>query len=98
MRIPLPRMMRNWREKEFEKHLTPATVRSGLKLWAFMARRPALYRFATRLAARVLGNLGHGRGRMSSLPLAGGWTRYRDMPAPQGKTFHQLWKERRRGQ
>ena len=29
------------------------------------------------------------------LPLAEGWTQNRDFPAPQGKTFHQLWKERR---
>src|SRR3546814_11409525 len=53
MRIPLPKMMRHWREREFERHLTPATVRSGLALWAFFARRPKLYRFATGLQARL---------------------------------------------
>ena len=47
------------------------------------------------LAARVLTNQGHGKGRLSSVPFASGWTQYRDLPAPQGKTFHQLWKERR---
>ena len=30
MRIPLPKMMRHWREREFERHLTPAAVRYGL--------------------------------------------------------------------
>jgi L-lactate dehydrogenase complex protein LldF len=30
------------------------------------------------------------------VPFASGWTQKRDLPAPQGKTFHQLWKERRR--
>jgi L-lactate dehydrogenase complex protein LldF len=25
------------------------------------------------------------------LPLAGGWTAYRDLPLPQGGTFQQLW-------
>lgn len=95
MRIPLPRMMRNWREKEFERHLTPTAVRSGLKLWAFLAKRPRLYQFATRLAARVLRNMGFERGRLASLPLANGWTQYRDMPAPQGRTFQSLWKERK---
>jgi len=29
--------------------------------------------------------------------LAHGWTQYRDMPAPQGKTFQAMWKERARG-
>lgn len=95
MRIPLPRLLRHWREKEFEKHLQPAAVRSGLGVWGFFARRPKLYHAATALAARVLRNRGHGTGRMSSLPFAGGWTRYRDFPAAQGKTFQQMWKERR---
>ena len=46
VRIPLPRMMRSWREREFERHLSPATVRGGLALWAFFAKRPRLYGFA----------------------------------------------------
>ncbi len=37
VRIPLPKLMRHWREREFERHLTPATVRSGLPLWGFFA-------------------------------------------------------------
>jgi len=96
MRIPLPKMLRHWREKEFEQHLTPASVRWGLGLWAFAAKRPRLYRFATRFAARMLAGLGHGKGRISSLPFASGWTASRDFPAPQGKTFQQMWKERRK--
>lgn len=96
MRIPLPRMLRSWREKEFEKHLQPQAMRAGLGLWAFLAKRPKLYQMATRLAARVLHNRGHGTGRISSLPLASGWTQCRDFPAPQGKTFQQMWKERRK--
>ena len=95
MRIPLPKMLRHWREKEFERHLQPLTARWGLGAWAFLAKRPKLYRRFTGLAARVLGNQAHGKGRLSSVPLASGWTQFRDLPAPQGKTFHQLWKERR---
>ncbi|MFN4141942.1 LutB/LldF family L-lactate oxidation iron-sulfur protein [Aestuariivirga sp.] len=96
MRIPLPKMLRHWREKEFERHLQPASMRWGISLWAWLAKRPALYRKATALAARVLTNQGHGKGRLGKVPLASGWTEFRDFPAPQGKTFHQLWKERRR--
>jgi len=87
MQIPLPQMMRHWREREFERHLTPNTVRAGLGLWAFMARRPALYRLATRAAAATLGWLGRRRGRFTRLPFAGGWTGGRDLPAPEGETF-----------
>ena len=96
MRIPIPSMLRHWREKEFERHLQPTAIRWGLGVWAWVAQRPKLYRMATALAARVLANQAHGKGRLAKLPLAEGWTQNRDFPAPQGKTFHQLWKERRR--
>jgi L-lactate dehydrogenase complex protein LldF len=94
VRIPLPRMMRSWREREFERHLSPATVRAGLAFWAFFAKRPRLYGFATSIAARLLHWAGASRGRFSHLPLASGWTRYRDFPAPQGATFQSRWKDR----
>jgi L-lactate dehydrogenase complex protein LldF len=95
VRIPLPRMMRAWREREFERHLSPATVRGGLRFWAFFAKRPALYGLATALAARVLWLFGRSAGRFRRLPLASGWTRYRDFPAPQGATFQAQWKRRK---
>ena len=95
MRIPLPQLMRNWREKEFEQHLTPAAMRSGIRFWSYAARHPRLYRWGARLAARVLGNLGRGKGRIASLPLASGWTRFRDLPAPQGRTFLDQWQDRK---
>ncbi|MFO0990579.1 MAG: LutB/LldF family L-lactate oxidation iron-sulfur protein [Hyphomicrobiales bacterium] len=98
MRIPLPHLMRNWREKEFEQHLTPAAMRSGIRFWAYAARHPRLYRWGARLAARVLGNLGRSKGRIASLPLASGWTRFRDLPAPQGRTFLDQWQDRKNKQ
>ena len=97
MRIPLPKLMRHWREKEFEQHLNPATQRYGIKAWAFAARHPRLYRLGSGLAARLLKRLAGRRGRLSALPLAGGWTRHRELAAPEGRTFQELWKERRAG-
>ena len=94
VRIPLPKMMRHWREREFERHLSPATVRYGLGVWAWFAKRPRVYKLATSLAMRTLGFLGRTRGRFKSLPLAGGWTKYRDFPAPQGPTFQAMWRAR----
>jgi L-lactate dehydrogenase complex protein LldF len=97
VRIPLPGMMRSWREREFERHLSPATVRAGLTFWAFFVKRPWLYGFATALAARALAYLGKSTGRFKWLPLASGWTRHRDLPAPQGATFQRQWKARKSG-
>ncbi|MBM3621947.1 MAG: iron-sulfur cluster-binding protein [Alphaproteobacteria bacterium] len=95
VRIPLPKLMRHWREREFERHLTPPTVRKALGLWAFLAKRPLLYRAATGIANRAMALFGRAEGRYDALPLAGGWTTHRDMPAPQaGGTFHAQWKAR----
>ena len=92
MRIPLPKMMRHWREREFEGHLSPGSARIGLGLWAFMARRPRLYQLATGIQMRMLSWMGRRRGRLSTVPLAKGWTKYRELPAPQGRTFQSRWK------
>jgi L-lactate dehydrogenase complex protein LldF len=87
VKIPLPDLMRHWREREFERHLQPVGIRTNLALWSFVAKRPSLYRLATRAATLGLYLLGRKRGRFSKLPLAGGWTAGRDLPAPEGDTF-----------
>ena len=94
MRIPLPRMMRHWREREFERGLNPAVQRYGLKAWAYFARRPKLYQLAMGFAMPILSLLGGSKGRFRALPLAGGWTKWRDLPAPEGRTFMQEWAQR----
>jgi L-lactate dehydrogenase complex protein LldF len=98
VKIPLPRMMRHWRERQFAQRKAPPVYRTGLKAWAWVAQRPALYHRMVELKARLLGWLGGKRGRFRSLPLAAGWTVVRDMPAPEGRSFHALWAERQRAQ
>ncbi len=97
VKIPLPKMLRHWREREFAKKLTPPVWRTGLSAWAWVARRPALYHALTEIASRALGWAGGRRGRFRSLPLSAGWTGVRDMPAPEGGSFHRLWAKRNRG-
>lgn len=94
MRIPLPKMMRHWREKEFERHLSPAGQRRNLKLWAWVAKRPMLYRIATRIAARGLSLMGRKKNRLAMVPMASGWTKHRDLPSPEGATFLSQWQSR----
>ena len=97
MRIPLPKMMRHWREREFERGLTPKATRYGLGFWAFFARRPRLYHLGARLAIGALKLMAGRRGAMKSLPLGGGWTAHRDFPAPEGGTFQAQWAKKRKG-
>jgi L-lactate dehydrogenase complex protein LldF len=96
VKIPLPKMMRHWREREYAKKLSPPVYRTSLSAWAWVARRPAVYHALAELASRILGWAGAGRGRFRALPLAAGWSRVRDMPAPEGRSFHSLWAERQK--
>ena len=92
VRIPIPKMLRAWREEAFERRLHGNRARWALKLWAALATRPALYRLVTRIGAGALGALGGKRGRFTSLPFAEAWTEHRDLPAPQGRTFMAMYR------
>jgi len=94
VKIPLPKIMRYWRAREHAAGLAPKAMTAGLGLWAFAARRPALYRFGTSALARLLKLAGGDRGYVRSLPLPRGWFAVRDFPGPQGKTFQELWSKR----
>jgi L-lactate dehydrogenase complex protein LldF len=54
-----------------------------------------LYRLATGIGARVLKLLAGSRGRFTTLPFATAWTKYRDLPAPQGTTFMAQYRSRK---
>jgi L-lactate dehydrogenase complex protein LldF len=98
VKIPLPDLLRKLREKQVDRGLRPWSERAGLRLWAWAALHPRIYAFGTRWAARYLRFLGGGRERIRRLPLAGrGWTETRDFPAPQGRTFRELYRARRSG-
>lgn len=97
MHIPLPEMMRKWRDREFKQKAVPALQRGALRLWAWVARHHRLYQFGTGLVIPFLAFLGRRPGSFRSLPFAGGWTKHRDLPAPQGHTFQQLWRKGHRG-
>jgi len=97
VKIPLTKLMRHHRETEFEEGRQRLRQRLALKAWALLARRPGLYHLSARFLTVLLSVLGRRRGSFRWLPFAGGWTRHRDFPAPQGRTFEQLWAERQRG-
>ena len=94
MKIPLPDLLRKLREKQFERHLRPVTEVWVLRLWAFAAKRPWIYRPVAKVGGWVLRRLGGSRGRMHSLPGAKGWFAYRDLPVPKQTTFKQWYAGR----
>lgn len=91
MRIPLPKMLRHWREREFERHLQPRRAGWALALWAWLAQRPTLYRLAVGAATGLLAALGRDRGALKSVPFGHGWTSVRDLPKPEGRSFMSQW-------
>jgi L-lactate dehydrogenase complex protein LldF len=96
VRIPLPDLQRKLREKAFERRLGTPGERFALKAWSWLARRPALYGLAARVGVRVLRIMGGRRRMIHRLPFGHGWTDGRDMPAPRGRTFRELHRQRAR--
>ncbi len=97
VKIPLVSLMRTWRERAFEEGHRTLKSRLASGLWSYAAKRPALYHLLARFGVAIAGALGRSRGSFRYLPMARGWTTFRDFPAPQGRTFQQLWKETERG-
>jgi len=96
VRIPLPDLLRKHREAQVKDDLRPWAERLGLQCWTWLASHPSLYAWATRIGVRVMKWMGGYEGRIHKLPLVGGWSDGRDMPAPAGKTFRELYAQRRR--
>ena len=89
--IPIPTLLRAWRIRSWREKLEPGSLRAGIGIWAFLARRPGLYGLASRIGVRALRLFGKG-GWIARLPLAGGWTAHRDLPRPAGRTFMEQYR------
>lgn len=95
--IPLPELLRQWRNKESEQKLNPMGMRWGLKLWAWLARHQTSYRLLTIVANQVLKRWPRQtNGFIHKLPaLAGAWTQHRDLRQPEQGTFSQQYRKAR---
>ncbi|MBI2312356.1 MAG: iron-sulfur cluster-binding protein [Betaproteobacteria bacterium] len=94
VKIPLPDLQRKLREQQVDRGLRPWTERAALRLWAWVAQRPGLYALGTGIAVRMLSAMGGKERLLHSLPGASGWTGGRDLPAPAGRTFRELYRKR----
>ena len=93
MQINLPDMLRQHRTRLYLAGSRKWTEKVGLAIWHRLVARPTIYRWCSGFIARSLARLGRRKGFFRQLPLAGSWTASRFMPAPQGKTFLQQWKD-----
>ncbi len=96
VKIPLPDLMRKLREKQFDNDLRPWSERMAIRAWSYAVQRPRLYAILSRIGAKVASWMGGSDRLIHWLPGLDGWTRGRDMPAPTGKTFRELYRERPR--
>ena len=92
--IPISDLLRKLREKQVERRLRPWSERIALAAWAFVAMRPAFYALLAKLAVRFLERAGGSRRSIAHLPFGSGWTATREMPAPVGRTFRELYAAR----
>ena len=97
MSIPLPNLLRQHREDEFNQGMTPLAKRWGIRTWSWLALHPRSYRLLGRVVSGVL-KLVSRQGRITRLPGLGNWTDSRDMPSPQGQTFMQQWQQKNNGE
>jgi L-lactate dehydrogenase complex protein LldF len=91
VKIPLPDLLRTLREKQTARGMRPLLERLALRAWAWVAARPTLYHMGTRVAVRYLHWLADGKASIPVLGAAPEWTLGRDFPAPEGRTFHELY-------
>jgi len=96
VKIPLPELLRRLREKQVEKRLRPWSERIAFRVWAWVASCPTLYGIGAWFGVRYLRWLAAGKAGIPVLGLAPEWTKGRDFPAPEGKTFRELHAQARR--
>jgi L-lactate dehydrogenase complex protein LldF len=94
--IPLSDLLRKLREKQVERGMRPWQERWALKLWSYVALRPALYAVLSRLVGWSLRRMAGTAGWVNRLPLASGWSHTRDMRVPTGRTFREQYRDQQR--
>ncbi|MFM7134834.1 MAG: lactate utilization protein B [Planctomycetota bacterium] len=100
VKIDIPKFLMHDRARLRERGLSPRSEERTLRLWRFLAERPALFRLAigaVRLHARMLGRADGGRAWISSAPGPGaGWTATRDLGVGGGAGFRDWFARRAR--
>ena len=95
VKIPLPDLLRNLREKQLTLGMKSRQETALLGIWAWLALHPRIYALATAFIVRFMKLLGGRERLLHKLPGASGWSDGRDFPAPQGRTFRELYRQKK---
>ncbi len=94
VKIDIPHLLLNLRNQSARRGETATVERWMVRLWRLSVSSRRAYEIAggaARLAAPLLAR----GGKIRWLPgFLGGWTRYRDFPAPAPQSFRQRWRKR----
>jgi L-lactate dehydrogenase complex protein LldF len=91
VRIDIPKMLIELRRQVDEAKIAPWPERVVFKAFAWLLRRPALYRLGGPLGRLLQRPFVRG-GRIRALPLFfGQWTQTRDLPPVAARTFQERW-------
>ncbi len=93
VKIPLPDLLRNLREKQMQRGMKTQREVFMLKAWTWLALHPNIYKLATKIGVKIMSIMGGKDRLLHSLPGASGWTNGRDFPAPTGQTFRELYQQ-----
>jgi L-lactate dehydrogenase complex protein LldF len=98
VKINIPQHLINLRRDITRQKLNGRIERAVYRLWARGLQSPLLYHALSRLQKWDLRRRARKSGGwIRTMPaIAAGWTQIRDMPAPGAKSFHQLWRKRKR--
>ena len=80
MKIDIPRLLLHLRS-EISERKGSAAERFAFKLWARVMMSPTLYKLSG-VAGRLLQRI---------VPIAGAWTKGRDLRPIESRSFHDLW-------
>ena len=84
VRIPIPKLLLEWRKRAVDEGFAPAGEKPAMRLYAALATRPRLFRFAGALLRRVPGRL------LGRLPVLSRWATNREPPVPSARSFLSL--------
>src|SRR6185369_16432551 len=98
VKINIPKHLINMRRDIVSSHLNTAGERAMYRMWAKAMKSPFWYATMGKFQKWDLRRRARNNdGWIAKLPkVASGWTQIRDMPAPAARSFHQVWKDRKR--